>query len=86
MIRETCQQLGVVAPLLQDFDRTLNEMRHRRHVLVHRGGVADEEYCAASGRPEVLGQRLEVDDAYLETADRFVTETVLTLIVRSPQR
>lgn len=86
VIRDICSRLGIVVDFPQDFDRTLEEMRERRNVLVHRGGIADARYCGVAGRPEVLGQRLDVTEEYLDRADHFVTELSLDLIARSPRR
>jgi hypothetical protein len=38
-----------------------------------------------AGKPELLGQRLDIIEEYLGRAGRFVTELVLTLIARSPR-
>ncbi len=83
VIRRTCSDLGIAYEFPADFDRTLNEMRARRNVLVHRAGIADAAYCRDAGTPELLGQRLTVSEDYLDRADRFVTELGLDLIARS---
>lgn len=86
VIRETCHRLGIKYDFPADFDRTLEEMRARRNVLVHRAGIADTTYCRVARTPELLGQRLDVSEDYLDLADRFVTELGLDLIARSPRR
>jgi len=86
VIRDTCRALEIEFDFPDDFDRTLAEMRARRNVLVHRGGIADAKYCAVARRPELVGQRLDVTEDYLDRADRFVTELGLDLIARSPRR
>ncbi len=56
-------------------ERQLIEYRARRNVLVHRGGIADTEYCECvqevqdKTRP---GQRLPVDESYFDKAADFV--------------
>jgi hypothetical protein len=85
VIRKTCRQLDIEYAFPADFDRTLKEMRARRHVLVHRAGIADAKYCKIAGAPELCDQRLEISEDYLDQADRFVTELVLDLIARSPR-
>jgi len=86
MIRDTCRELGIDFKFPDEFDRTLAEMRARRNVLVHRAGIADEKYCSVAGMPELLGQRLDVTEEYLDQADRYVTELGLDLIALSPRR
>lgn len=86
VMRDTCHALGIEFEFPEDFDRTLAEMRARRNVLVHRAGMADAKYCGVAGKPELLGQRLDVTEEYLDRADRFVTELGLDLIARSPRR
>lgn len=86
VIRETCRELGIAVNFPEGFVRTLEEMRERRNVLVHRGAIADARYCGVAGRPEVLSQRIDVTEEYLDRADRFVTELGLDLIARSPRR
>lgn len=86
LIRDTCRELGIAVDFPEGFERTLNEVRERRNVLVHRGGIAETRYCGVTERSEVLGQRLEVSEEYLDEAERLVTELVWTLIARSPRR
>ncbi len=84
-IRAACQRLGITVAFPEGFDSKLDEMRVRRNVLVHRGGIADERYVSVAGTPEALNQRLAVSEDYLDDADRFVTELVWTLIAQSPR-
>ncbi len=85
-IRETCQALGIGLQFLPDFDATLEEMRARRNVLVHRGAIADLSYCETTGRADLLGSRLDVSERYLDEAQQIVMELVFTLISRSPKQ
>lgn len=85
VIRRTCRELNIAFEFPDDFDGRLAEMRARRNVLVHRGGIADSKYCDVARNHALIGQRLEVTEEYLERADNFVTELGLTLIVRSPR-
>lgn len=68
----------------------LMEIRARRAVMVHRGGIADRQYCAETGNYAVLDQRLFVDDGYLDQAVAFVDELVVAMAARvytgSPNR
>ena len=75
-IRSTCEELKMLVNFPPDFDAKLGEMRARRDVLVHRGGIAGTRYCERTSHPECLGQRLEVTDDYLNTAERFISDLV----------
>jgi hypothetical protein len=53
-------------------ERQLVEYRARRNVLVHRGGIADAEYCKLVHDRTRLRHRLQVDESYLDTAAEFI--------------
>jgi len=68
--------------LIPHFRDRLLEIRARRAVIVHRGGIADKKYCGDIGNHAVLGQRLLVDDAYLDPAVDFVDELTGAMAAR----
>lgn len=86
VIRATCRELDIQYDFADDFDQMLAEMRERRNVLMHRAALADRKYCDIAGTPELLGQRLDVSEEYLDQADKFVTNLGLDLINQSLRR
>jgi hypothetical protein len=86
-IRDACAQLQMTVTFPPDFDQRLAELRERRNVFVHRGGRADRRYCEVTGQPELLNQRLDVSEAYLDQAEEFISHVVWERIVtNSPSR
>lgn len=45
--------------------------------------IADAKYCPAAKSHEVLGQRIDMSEEYLNQEEQFVTELVWSLIARS---
>jgi hypothetical protein len=86
-IRKVCRKLKMPIVFPADFDDRLDEMRARRNVLVHRGGIADTEYCIKTGRTDCLGQRLDVTEEDLNQVEDFIADFVWTEIIpKSPPR
>jgi len=79
---------GLTLNLQPTCEDRLVEIRARRNALVHCGGIADTDYCKATGNAGAMGQRLLVDDGYLDGAVEFVDDLVGAMAARvcsSPQ-
>jgi hypothetical protein len=55
-------------------DVNLNELEATRHVIVHRAGVADEEFIRRSGSPIPLGVKIQIEP---DTAVSFLNMVLL---------
>jgi len=56
--------------------RDLEEIHDRRHLYVHRGGIADEQYCSKyPSSAASSGERLPVDEAYLLASIKHFEES-----------
>ncbi len=59
----------------------LDEYRARRNALVHRGGIANTEYCTIVRDRSRLGQRLAVTETYLDNAVEYMDHLVAATAV-----
>jgi len=66
-------------------ERSLWDLSQRRHLIVHRRGVADAKYLEAIGGTDALGQKIAINPDDFERDIRAVASAGITMLIRAAE-